>query len=328
MQPSILNFNRISTNNNKRIRDIGIVLLCMAAIFVLFNILTQGRFLTFRNILTMMSHSVVPSFVAWGLSFIFASGTTDLSIGAIIILASNAAGICGNQFGYPGLVLGALIIAIILQVANTYVFIKTKIPSWIAGLGMAMIYESIGAFYSKTRIDKGLQVVELKESVRSLAQNPYIIILWAIGLILVYILYNRTKTGLNLRAIGGNKTVAKMMGIDLNRALMIGAVMGGIFIGIAGFINESYEMRVYARTGLGSISTLFFPLATLLLAQAFQKIINVAVAIPISAFFIYSLFNVLTILGVPSGTWQEMTLGAIVILFGILAQKGSKEVVK
>lgn len=311
-------------------RWVGVVVLAaaLAAIFALFDFLTQGRFLTLENVVTMMTHSVVPSFVAWGLLFIFTSGTTDLSIGAVIILASNLAGMLGNALGYPGLIVGGVVMATALTTLNSFVFLKTKIPSWIASLGMAMLYEAVGAFYAKTRIDQGLQVVELREEVRVLAQQPWIVILWAIGLVVAYVLFNRTTVGLDTQAIGSNAGVSRMMGIRVARTLVLGAVMSGLFVGVGSFLNESYEMRIYSRTGLGSISALFFPLATLLLAQAFRKHVNLAVGIPISAFFIYSLFNVLTILGVPSGTWQEMTLGAIVILFGILAQRNTKGVVK
>jgi ribose transport system permease protein len=39
-------------------------------------------------------------------------------------------------------------------------------------------------------------------------------------------------------------------------------------------------------------------------------------------------FNVLALLGVPSGTLQEACLGAFLIVFGVLGQKGYLGVVK
>jgi ribose transport system permease protein len=41
-----------------------------------------------------------------------------------------------------------------------------------------------------------------------------------------------------------------------------------------------------------------------------------------------AVFNVLTLLGVASGTWQETILGLSVIVFGIAAQKRSAGVLK
>ena len=70
------------------------------------------------------------------------------------------------------------------------------------------------------------------------------------------------------------------------------------------------------------------PLAAVLLAQALQKHINIAIGIPISTFLIAMIFNILTLMGVPSGTFQEFLLGVIVVVFGITAQRNVKGVVK
>ena len=47
-----------------------------------------------------------------------------------------------------------------------------------------------------------------------------------------------------------------------------------------------------------------------------------------TCFLIMLIFNVLTLLGVPSGTFQETLLGVIVILFAILSSRNTKGVVK
>ena len=72
----------------------------------------------------------------------------------------------------------------------------------------------------------------------------------------------------------------------------------------------------------------FQALAAVLLAQVMQKKINITIAIPISTILIMAIFNVQTQLGVRSGTYQQVVLGAIVLIFGIIAQRGAKGVVK
>jgi ribose transport system permease protein len=76
------------------------------------------------------------------------------------------------------------------------------------------------------------------------------------------------------------------------------------------------------------MSMIFQPLAIVLLAQILQKRINITIAVPICSFFIYSIFNLLTILHVPSGTLQEACLGAFLITFGIMGQRKNKGVMK
>jgi ribose transport system permease protein len=76
------------------------------------------------------------------------------------------------------------------------------------------------------------------------------------------------------------------------------------------------------------MSMIFYPLSVYLLAQILQKKMNIIVAVPICSLIVYAIFNELSLLGVPSGTLQEACLGAFLILFGIVGQKGFGGVVK
>ncbi|WP_434643826.1 hypothetical protein PQ692_05090 [Thermoanaerobacterium thermosaccharolyticum] len=296
--------------------------------YIIFNIFTKGRFMESSNILSILVHAVVPAFVAWGFCFIFTSGIMDLSIGAIMILACIVSGILAIKIGYFGLILGGILVSFALEYINLKCMIKTKIPSWVFGLGMAMIYEAIGALYGASQLKLGKQVVSLGVTARKLGSIPWIIIVLALGLIMAYIIFNRTSIGFDIRAVGSNREVAKMMGVDVTKAIIRGGLVGSVFIGLASAINESYAGRVMPTTGLNSIALIFIPLAVYLLAQAFEQIFNLTVAVIISSVIVESLFNILTILGVPSGTWQQVAVGACVIVCGVLAQRHYKGVVK
>ena len=142
----------------------------------------------------------------------------------------------------------------------------------------------------------------------------------------VYILYNRTTISLNIRALGGNKDVAGPSSIS-ETLLMVG-IISGIFVGVASVVQQSFAGRTTIATGLTSIYVIFRPLAIVLLAQILQKRLNIIVAVPICAVIIFAVFNLLTLLGIPSGTLQEALLGGFLIVFGILGQRGYKGVVK
>jgi len=114
----------------------------------------------------------------------------------------------------------------------------------------------------------------------------------------------------------------------VRKTLLHAAVLGGIFLGLAGAVNESYASRVMPVTGLSSVSLIFTALAGFLLAGSLNKYMNLTLSIVIGIFIITSLFNVLTILGVPSGTWQQTVMGLTVIISGIASQRKNKGVVK
>ena len=299
--------------------------LVVVAGFIVFNVLFGGKFLNASNVISVLTHAVIPSFIAWGFSFIFACGYVDLSVGGVIVLAANIASTLGNQLGYPGVVFGGIGVAVLLLFINFNIYVHSKIPSWIAGLGMAMIYEASAVIYWKNVMSKG---VDLNKDYRALGHVPGIFVVFAIGLVLAYVLYNRTTIGTNIRAIGSNPEVAKAIGIKTAQTLIAVGIISGIFIGCAAFVNISYNVRITAKTGLTSLSLIFQPLAVLLLAQVLQKKINLIIAIPICAVFVSAVFNMLTIASIPSGTWQEAILGLCVIVFGIIAQREFKGVVK
>lgn len=301
-----------------------IVILCVA-----FHVASEGKFLSRNNINILISHAIIPTFTAWGMCFVFACDYTDMSIGSIIILAANAAGILGSTgLGYPGIILGGILTGMILMTLNFLIFVYTKIPSWIAGMGMAMVYEAAAFFYSSRQLAKGSTIAQLESNMRNLAKPPYIYIIFAIGLILAYIIYNRTEIGLNIRALGNGIRLSESMGIKTARTIICVGIICGFFVGCSAFLNESYSARINAKTGLTSLSMIFQPMAAYMLAQVLHTRINIIIGIPLCSLFVYGIFNMLTFLGVPSGTLQEAVLGVIVIVFGILAQRKETRVVK
>lgn len=305
-----------------------VVIVSAIAVLVIMNMLTSGKFLEPSNLKTIAVNASVPTFTAWAFVFIFASGFIDLSLGAVIVLAANVAGTFGNELGYPGLVISGLVVGILLMMLNFTIFQVTKIPSWIAGLGMTMVYEAISSFYAEKRLDMGLRVVDLDDRYAQLGRAPLAFVVILIGLIVAYIIYNRTTIGLDIRAMGDNQSVARNMGIKLGRTVILSGLVAGIFVGAASFMKESFAGTVNSVTGLQSLSQTFQPLAAALLSQALAKKINIIVAVILSTLFVMAIFNFLTLMNVPSGTWQETVLGISVIIFGVLAQRNTKEVVK
>lgn len=305
-------------------------LISVAVLLLACHFVTGGRFLTKNNILIVLVHAVFYAFVSWGMVFIFTPGITDLSIGANVILAANLGAVCAMDYGmgYAGLIIVTILSAMILQIISVACSVELKIPSWISGLGMALIYESILTIYvNKRAATAGSNLVILKEY-RAIGQFQVMILLLAAGLIIAYTLFNRTTLGYNIIAVGGNAGVASAMGINKKKTILLGAVVGGFFIGTGALIQESYVGKFYSQTGLSSLSGIFRSLAILLLAQSFSGIFTLPSGVLICSILVMGLFNFLTMIGVPSGTGQEMCLGALVILCGVISHWKHRGVVK
>jgi len=300
----------------------------IAAVLVIFHFISGRQFLDWSNVKGIISRSAYPCFIAWGFCFLFACGYTDMSIGGVVVLGSFASCILGNWFGLPGVIIGGLVVGLLLIFINFLIFTYSGIPSWIAGISLAMIYEALAFLLKISKGTKALISTSLAKEYRVLGQLPWCLILLLIGLVIVYFIYNRTSVGLNIRALGGNKDVAEKLGINTKKTLLFVGLIAGILVGVSCVLQQSYAGQTTVKTGLTSINMIFQPLAIYLLAQIIRERINIVVCVPICAFILYSIFNLLTMLGVPSGTLQEAFLGAFIVIFGIIGSRKVKGVVK
>ena len=229
--------------------QIIVILGIIAVVCIVFNMFTGGRFLAVNNIKILISHAIIPCFLAWALCFVFACDFTDMSLGAVVILAANMAGFLGEtKLGYFGIIIGAIGVSVALIVFNFFLFAKSKIPSWVASIGMVMVYEAVAIFYSNHQLQNGKMIAQLSEPMRGLAKAPAIYIVFAIGFATAYLIYNRTTIGLNVRALGSGQKIAEAMGINTLKTILIVGVICGFFVGCSAFLNESYSARdVYKR---------------------------------------------------------------------------------
>lgn len=313
----------------KRLKYQISLLVSLLFIFVICNFAVRGKLLTGTNIQTILSHAVFPVLTSYGLMFIFSGGLIDLSVGANILLSANIGALLGEQLGlgYPGLILGAVFCAVIAEQLAVQCTLSLHIPAWISGLGSALVLEAILAQWSTVVAAKANKLPTVK-NLRALGQMPGMLILLFVAAVAAYIIFNRTTLGINLQAMGGNAHVSEVMGINIRKTLIGATVVGGIFVGLASVNNISFAGKLDCYTGLNSLNVIFKSLAATLLADSIQNIFTKPVGILISGVSVVALFNILTLLGVPSGNYQNIALGVVVIVCGILSHLNYKGVMK
>ena len=323
---------KLSVSKNKRHQNPVLFFIffiaVIAAVAILANLLTNRTFLDILNVKIIVSNSVYPTFIAWGLCFLFACGYYDLSLGSVVILASYGANVLGNLYGYPGVVIGGVVAGTFLVFLNSSIFVFTKVPTWIASLCLTLVYEAIAIFLRANKVTRLYVDVELNRDYRAIGNVPVNLILLVAGFIIIYIVYNRTTIGLNIRAVGGNKDVSRALGVNTLKMSLWTGLICGLIIGVASVVQQSHNVKTPVMTALTSLQLMFKPLAIALLAQILQKRINIIIAVPFCSLIIYGVFNLMTFFHVPSGTLQEVFLCVFVAAFGIIGQRGVKEVVK
>lgn len=315
----------------KRIFDILVFPVGLAIIYTIFDLILGGGVLINKNaFMTLISHTVIQAYIAWGLVFIF-SGGPDFSIAGAMVLAANVAACSITEWGmgYFGLFFFSIGVTVVLQLFATFIRIKCKLPTWVSGLAMLMIYEAIGSVYTTSRTSVGMTNITLNETqCRVLGRGSWSLAFLAAGTVIMYFIFSKTQIGINYRAVSTNETVAGYMGINSKKTQYIAAAVGAVSVGIAAAITLSSNAKLDTYTGLGSISVIGKALATWLLAGAMEKRLSKPICILLGAFFTSFLFNVMTRMNIPSGTWQDVANAAFILIFGALSFAGTKEVIK
>jgi len=68
---------------------------------------------------------------------------------------------------------------------------------------------------------------------------------------IMWVVWNKTRLGKNMFAVGGNEEAARVSGVNVVRTIMLVYLIAGVLYGIAGFLEAARIQSVGANTGLG-----------------------------------------------------------------------------
>ena len=278
-EKSSLNFKEWAANN-----AIQIVL-----VFLLIGIIAiEPSFLSIKNLTNILAQCSTRMIIALGVGGIIVTQGTDLSAGRIIGLAAviSASLLQATDYAYrmyPDLqqlpvvipILLAMIICGFMGAINGFAVAKLKTPPFIATMGTMLLAYGITSLYFDRPPYGAQPIAGLDKGFKQLAVGgiqigdfrlPYLIIYAAIACIIMWFIWNKTKLGKNMFAIGGNPEAAEVSGVNVARNLIIIYVMAGLLYGLAGSLEAArvgsatnntgfmYEMDAIAACVVGGVS--------------------------------------------------------------------------
>ena len=130
--------------------------------------------------------------------------------------------------------------------------------------GVALSFSS-GKIISKNMIMPNGEVAqgEIPEAFLKIGQEPVIIIIMAVVVLIAFVLLNYTKHGRYMYVIGGNKEAAELAGVQVQKYQMLAYVFSSLLAGIGGIMlasrmgqanpaaGASYLMEGVAATFIG-----------------------------------------------------------------------------
>ena len=281
-------------------------------VYCLFLALRFNRFSNWNCIYTIFLQSLIPTITAYAVAYGNICGLFDFTIGARVVVSALIGGLLSMRMGMAGLILGcfgsALLLAALTGVLNNLL----RIPSLVLTMGLTMIYEILGS-----RLAGSYGYVQLESAYTYLGSVPYIIILFFLSMAVFYFICNNTEFSYHMRAVGSNEVVARSAGINVGMVKFKTFLYGGLFIGMTSLLTISQSGSVGAQTNLGSVTVVFKPLISILLALVLQRVCTLTVGIFISQLTLTIIFIGLIALGMPD-TSQNVVLGIFLLLVMIL----------
>ena len=285
-----------------------IVVIVLAIIFSLIN----PRFATvvnFINILTQSSYYVI---IAVGMTFVITNAGIDLSVGSLLALVTVIGFELIKEGMHPGLgVLVMFALGTVVGGFTGFLVAYVRIPPFIATLGMMASLRGLALIHSAGNMHYGLPSSLTWYGQGAVAGIPVPVIIAFLFALFGAWLFNHTRFGLHVRAIGGNREAARLAGVPVNRIeLMVYALMG-LITALGGLImitridstqatiGTSMEIHVIAAVIIGGTS-LFGGRGTIY-------------GTVLGAVLLSMMTNALVIAGVDY-FWQLVVMGAIVLI--------------
>ncbi|MGO8246362.1 ABC transporter permease [Rhizobium johnstonii] len=262
--------DRLGTPFRRIIASWEVLLFAVAVLIFIFNSLASPYFLDAWNLSDATFNFTEKAMIAFAMALLVISGEIDLSVAAIIALASTAMGAAAQVgIGTPGLVAIGIGTGLACGIFNGVLVSVLKLPSIVVTIGTMSLFRGI------SYIVLGDQAYGKYPADFAYFGQGYVVwvfsfefVLFIVLAILFAILLHATNFGRQVYAIGNNDFAARFSGIPVERVKFILFLLTGVMSGVAAVcltsrlgstrpsIAQGWELEVVTMVVLGGISIL------------------------------------------------------------------------
>lgn len=303
-------------------RHLGLVV-ALIVIFIVGAITGGENFANFDNILVVLRQASVLGVVAIGMTFVILTAGIDLSVGAVLALASVVATIAAvqdivAQSHWIVMVILALATGAAAGLVNGVVIAYGKVVAFIATLAMMVGARGLAELVS----DNQTLIIRDQGFVRAFSVDILGIdmSIWIFALVAIagWVVLNRTTFGRRTVAIGGNLEAARLSGIKVKRHTMWIYTIAGLCSGIGTVLLLA---RATAGTSTHGNLLELDAIAAVVVGGTLLSGGRGNIAGTVLGVLIFSLLtNVFVQNNLPSST-QEVAKGVIIVVAVLLQQR-------
>ncbi len=259
-----------------------VVMLVIVSLFVGF---TTNNFFSWGTLSNLISNTAIRFLIALGVSGCLITKGTDLSAGRQVGLAACLAGILIQRADYSGrlypaipemnmwiILLIVIVIGAFIGSINGLIISRLKVPPFITTLGIQTIVYGLCLVLTDAQPIGGFQKIYTELITGRIGtvkgfHLPYLFFVAVVFGGFFYFLYNKTRHGKYMYAIGGNEIAAEVSGVNTKKSLLLIYITAGIMYAIAGWLlaaksggasanmGMGYELEAIAGCTIGGVST-------------------------------------------------------------------------
>jgi ribose transport system permease protein len=295
-----------------RVPDETGIFIVLVVVLVVLSILSPS-FASVSNWLSLLLNGAVIAFLALGQAFVLLTGGIDLSTGANVAMTGVLVAVLMAD-GVPWLLAALLAVGagLALGVINGLLVHYVKVPPFIATFSTQGIAVAIPLIMTGANSISVRQVGFSWIGQGRVAGIPLPVIMLVVAAVAATWFLTRTRLGVHIYAVGGNKPAARLAGVNISTVTILVYAVSGACGGIAGLIATSRLMVGFPATGLGN--ELFFSIAAAVVGGV--SLFGGTGTVPgamIGAVLIAAVSNGMNVLNV-SSYWQSLVIGAIILL--------------
>ena len=214
-------------------------LAALVLLFVLNSLFTPNFFdaNNFRNILLQVSPTVL---VAVGMTFVMATGGIDLSVGAVMAIASAVAATSLDR-GTGVAVALAVAVALVAGTFNGALISFFRIQPIIVTLALLIAGRGVA------QVINGGQIIPFSDpsfeffGKGSIGPVPVQVLVMFVAVAAAVFVMRATAFGRYVLAVGGNEAASRLAGVKVHRAKITVYALSGLLAGVAGVIETARQ---------------------------------------------------------------------------------------
>lgn len=243
------------------------------AIAIIFIAAKEPAFLSLSSIVNIISLTASKLPIALGIGGCIVLSGTDISAGRVVGLTACVGATLLQMANYPNKMfpeLGVMplwlvfliVIAIgaVVGLVNGYFVAKFKLHPFIVTLSTQLIVFGAVLMYLMIGTNNGQTISGLDSSYTEFIRGtlftiggvavPKYVLYSLILTVIMWVIWNKTKLGKNMFAVGSNEEAANVSGVNVFRTVVAVFVLAGVMYGITGFIEGARIASCSANTGL------------------------------------------------------------------------------